>query len=353
MNTGNLSFDTNEGKILLAGDVRRVFPDAEGLGCEIHVNILDAIEAAARVRFSSIGVVMPAASEQLIAALRAFRKVNRGARIVLLAQMWQEPAAIDLVGTASNGQRLADDYLICPVQLCSFRAAMERYFRSGPDEEEQKKEPVPVIAIDTKTEERIRELEKLATTDELTGLKNRRYIWEFGRQIIKLAERESRQVTLLIFDIDNFKHYNDVYGHLAGDQILKQAAVLMRRCCRLHDVVGRVGGDEFAVVFWDGPESKSEGDDAERRSAAEHPDEVIFIAQRFIKELNKAEFALLGPEGKGVLSISGGLASFPRNGETIEQLFTQADKALLEAKHSGKNRIYLVGRPKNNIADIE
>ena len=81
-------------------------------------------------------------------------------------------------------------------------------------------------------EQRIRHLEWLATTDDLTGLKNRRYIWEFARQILDHARQTKGRVTLLVFDIDNFKHYNDVYGHLTGDEILRQAAVLMRRCCR-------------------------------------------------------------------------------------------------------------------------
>jgi diguanylate cyclase (GGDEF)-like protein len=201
---------------------------------------------------------------------------------------------------------------------------------------------------------RIKQLEKLATEDELTGLKNRRYIWEFSRQVIEHAGKENGRVTLLIFDIDNFKHYNDVYGHLAGDEVLKQAAVLMRRCCRGHDVVGRIGGDEFAVVFWDrqSTEVRSQKAENRRQTLAEHPKEAIFIAKRFRRELGRAELHLLGPEGKGVLTISGGLASFPRDGAMIQELFQQADKALLEAKRSGKNRIYLVGKPKNDIADL-
>ena len=77
------------------------------------------------------------------------------------------------------------------------------------------------------------------------------------------------------------------------------------------------------------------------------------MAKRFRKELGKAEFGLLGPEGKGTLTISGALASFPRDGSTMQELFARADKALLEAKHSGKNRIYLVGRPDSDIADVE
>jgi len=149
--------------------------------------------------------------------------------------------------------------------------------------------------------------------------------------------------------------------HFAGDEVLKQAAVLMKRCCRSHDVVGRIGGDEFAFIFWDDPHRKKKDSQRERRLAqADHPKEAIFIANRFRRELNKAELHLLGPEAKGVLTISGGLAGFPRDGQTVQQLFSQADKALLEAKRSGKNRIYLVGKPESpqdalrrDIADIE
>ena len=121
---------------------------------------------------------------------------------------------------------------------------------------------------------------------------------------------------------------------------------------RPFDTLGRLGGDEFVVVFWDN--LTSDQPDSERRSTqSEHPKEAIFIAKRFRSELGNAELHLLGPEGRGILTISGGLATFPRDGSTIQQLFQQADNALLEAKRSGKNRIYLVGRPDSDIADIE
>ena len=110
-------------------------------------------------------------------------------------------------------------------------------------------------------------------------------------------------------------------------------------------------GDEFAVVFWDGPRNKRSED--RRQRTGEHPHEAIFIAKRFQKALGSAELNLLGPKGKGVLTISGGLASFPRDGSTVDELFEQADKALFEAKRSGKNRIYLVGSPKGDISKIE
>ncbi|MFA5239187.1 MAG: GGDEF domain-containing protein [Phycisphaerae bacterium] len=335
-------------KILLIGDVKSIFLDADAvrrLPCEIRTDMPDAVELAGESNFAVIAVMMSAAPAKLASVLKSLRQANCNAKIILLAQVYEEPAAIEMVSSAYNGTTLADDYLICPVQMSKFCKAV------SPGDNRSK------TRLDTDVDMatvRVRQLEKLATEDELTGLKNRRYIWEFSKQIIARARNENKRVTLLIFDIDNFKHYNDEYGHSAGDEILKEAAVLMRRCCRGHDVVGRIGGDEFAVVFWDDPRRELSKEDAERRSEmADHPKEAIFIAKRFRKQLSKAELPLLGPEGKGVLAISGGLASFPRDGSNIDELFEQADKALLEAKRSGKNKIYLVGEAQGDIADVE
>jgi diguanylate cyclase (GGDEF)-like protein len=372
MGTRDLSSDTNSRRILLIGDINRAFLDADapaallrrakqqGLACEIQTNMPDAIEMAARSSFAAIAVVMFGMSGKLSSALKRLREANRDARIILLAQVYEEPLAMQLVGSISNGR--ADDYLICPIHFSYLVSRISYLERATPTQGWQVVGTAGPVTVDEVAEMRIKQLEKLATEDELTGLKNRRYIWEFSRQVIEHARGEEGRVTLLIFDIDNFKHYNDVYGHLAGDEVLKQAAVLMRRCCRGHDVVGRIGGDEFAVVFWDRQntevrsqksEVRSQKAENRRQTLAEHPKEAIFIAKRFRKELGKAELHLLGPEGKGVLTISGGLASFPRDGPAIQELFQQADKALLEAKRSGKNRIYLVGKPQNDIADIE
>ena len=130
----------------------------------------------------------------------------------------------------------------------------------------------------------------------------------------------------------------------------------MKHCCRAGDVVGRIGGDEFAVVFCDqsrANQTTSAGNTAQERrlAKAEHPNEAIYMAQRLASDLKKTELSALsglGQQGKGVLTISGGLASFPRDGSTVQELFQQADKALLDAKRSGKNRIYLVGSPCSN-----
>ncbi len=351
MKSNNSFSQGDRRQILLTGDVGRVFSDAEAMGERpfvVYTNVLEAIEAAAKREFAVIAVVMAGMPAKLKSVLKAFREANRDAKIILLAQMFEEPTAMQLTGLGRNGAGLADDYLICPMQADRFY----EFIVAG--EGLRQAETTRAAAVDYATEVKIRHLEKMATEDDLTGLKNRRYMWEFARQIIERAGKGNGRVTLLVFDIDNFKHYNDVYGHSAGDKILRQTAVLMQRCCRGQDVVGRIGGDEFAFIFWDDPLARPPATEVERRSAlADHPKEVIFIARRFRRELNKTELNLLGPGGRGVLTISGGLASFPHDGSTIQELFSRADSALLEAKRSGKNRIYLVGKPKNDIADIE
>ena len=104
-------------------------------------------------------------------------------------------------------------------------------------------------------QDRHTKLQRLAISDELTGLYNGRYFRHYLARIVERARTHMFPVTLLLFDIDNFKKYNDQYGHGVGDEILRQTAALMKKCVRDHDLVARISGDEFAVVFWekDGP----------------------------------------------------------------------------------------------------
>jgi predicted signal transduction protein with EAL and GGDEF domain len=232
-----------EGSILLIGNPSVAFTDVKSpdkLPVQVCARLSDGIQATVRQRFAAIAVVMAETGVNLRAGLEKLRK-STDARVVLLARMYEEPLAMELVGSACNGTGLADDYVICPVRMDTFCEVV----RGRP---KTVGHPQSVIAS-TAIEARMRQLEKLATEDDLTGLKNRRYVREFARQIIERAKKDNGRVTVLVFDIDDLKHYNDVYGHAAGDEVLKRAAVLIRRCCRRHDVVGRMGGDEFAVVF--------------------------------------------------------------------------------------------------------
>ena len=192
-------------------------------------------------------------------------------------------------------------------------------------------------------EERHALMQKLAITDDLTGLYNGRYFNHFLSRILEKAKAKRFAVTLLLFDIDNFKRYNDQFGHGVGDEILRQTASLMKRCCRDHDLVARIAGDEFAVVFWekDGPRVPR---DPTNTTHSRVPSTPMIIAHRFRKLLGSSEFSALGPAGKGVLTISGGMAVYPFDGQTPAQLIEAADRALMfGAKKGGKNSIAIVG----------
>lgn len=175
----------------------------------------------------------------------------------------------------------------------------------------------------------------LSMTDDLTGLANRRRLMEFLDKTLEAASATRSTVTALVFDIDDFKRYNDSYGHDAGDEILRDVGKLFVACSRKSDMVARHGGDEFVVVFWnpDGP----------RTVGSQHPEDVKTVIKRFRGELGKHSFSRLGSEAVGCLTISGGLAQFPWQARTSEELIRAADQALLQAKLAGKNRFFLIG----------
>ncbi|MHC4551391.1 MAG: GGDEF domain-containing protein [Planctomycetota bacterium] len=294
--------------------------------------IYDAIERLRHQHYQAIYVVYGELPEPKADALNALLQLASNAQVFLLIDMQEEPAVLELKN--QPGQQLFTDYLLfdwprhTPVPM--------------PDLTPHAGHKLTDLAKD----QYIRELEQLVTQDDLTGLKNRRYLRQFLPTILKYAAKQNCQVTLLLFDLDDFKHYNDTYGHAVGDRVLVQTARLIRQCCRDHDVVARLGGDEFAVVFWDTCDGQSAEEIAERRTQNQHhPRQAQFMAQRFRKQISETAFEFLGPQGQGTLTISGGLSSFPVDGITAEELFEKADQAMLEAKRSGKNQIEIVGQP--------
>lgn len=174
-------------------------------------------------------------------------------------------------------------------------------------------------------------LTEMAFRDEMTGLRNRRYFDRFLRLVLGRARAERFQVTLMVYDIDDFKAYNDRFGHEAGDEILRETAKLMGSVVRRHDVVARIGGDEFAVIFWDA--------EARRRRDSTHPQDVRAAAERFQRAVCDHRFPKLAEQAPGTLTISGGLASYPWDGQEAEELLQAADRMLLESKRQGKNAI--------------
>lgn len=182
---------------------------------------------------------------------------------------------------------------------------------------------------------RVEALHRLAVTDPLTGAYNRRYFFHLTEQILRRSKDKPARITMLLYDIDNFKTYNDKYGHGAGDEVLKEIAALMKRTTRSQDIVARIGGDEFAILFWDAQPPRSPD--------SLPPESAFVLAERFRKAVNSHQFPALGPDASGVLTISGGLAAFGPAAGTCDELLRLADAALIAGKHAGKNAIHLVG----------
>ena len=189
------------------------------------------------------------------------------------------------------------------------------------------------LASWVKLEAQQAELRRCAFTDSLTGAWNRRYFERFLAAAIEQSRLARHSLTVMLFDIDSFKHYNDNYGHGAGDEVLIETVKLLKSVIRPSDRVCRVGGDEFAVIFYE-PEGP--------RDPSSKPLESIYqIACRFQKQICQHRFPKLGAEALGTLTVSGGLASYPWDGHDAASLLEEADRCAMESKRQGKNAITL------------
>ncbi|MEW6170512.1 MAG: sensor domain-containing diguanylate cyclase [Candidatus Omnitrophota bacterium] len=164
---------------------------------------------------------------------------------------------------------------------------------------------------------------KKAHTDSLTGLINHgRFQYLFQEELNK-AKAIEKPLSLIMIDIDNFKNYNDTLGHQAGDQILEKLAVILKDYSRKKDFVCRYGGEEFVDIL---PETSKQ--------------EAINIAERLRQAIEQHHFAHEEIQPDNKLTISIGVASFPQDGKTKNELLNFCDKMLYKAKESGKNRVY-------------
>lgn len=178
-------------------------------------------------------------------------------------------------------------------------------------------------------------LREMAFTDKLTGAWNRRYFDKFLDLAIKDSRNNRTYITLMVFDIDNFKLYNDKYGHSAGDEILIEMVRLLKSVIRPQDKVCRLGGDEFAVIFYDQQNRN------QRETGSTHPSDIYKIARRFQEQIRNHRFPKLFDQAPGTLTISGGLATYPWDGADAQALVEHADQSALAAKRAGKNAISL------------
>ncbi|NIN00564.1 MAG: diguanylate cyclase [candidate division Zixibacteria bacterium] len=180
---------------------------------------------------------------------------------------------------------------------------------------------VNMAVITYKNIRHFKSIEALSYTDSITALYNYRYFYKRLTEEVFRAKRFSRKLALVIFDIDDFKIYNDSYGHQAGDQLLKQLGELLIRTVRSIDVVSRYGGEEFCVIM---PESDQ--------------DECLKFMERLRKGIMNFAFKDEYLKHEHNITVSLGGAIYPHDARSVDRLIYCADMALLKAKTTGKNR---------------
>lgn len=174
---------------------------------------------------------------------------------------------------------------------------------------------------------RLKAAEEAGSLDGLTGAFNKRYVGERLAKELELAERDACPVSLLFFDIDYFEHYNRTNGHLAGDDLLRQLVTLSKSRVRDSDLLARIGGEEFVVVY----------PGASKQTA-------LRLAEELRQDVERFPFPHRAHQPQGAVTISGGVATFPEDSKKAESLLRCADHALYEAKAAGRNRV-LPARP--------
>jgi diguanylate cyclase (GGDEF)-like protein len=168
-----------------------------------------------------------------------------------------------------------------------------------------------------KLEQAKKQLETLSRTDALTNIYNRGFFWQRTEQELTLAKKQSSPVALILFDIDNFKTFNDTYGHAVGDQILKVCAETASKSIRANDYIARYGGEEFAVFL-----------------QTCSPQEAQEVSERI--RLNIAAIDFPYNDLKLHITVSVGLVT-THKALPLETLAKTADQAMYQAKHQGKN----------------
>jgi diguanylate cyclase (GGDEF)-like protein len=177
------------------------------------------------------------------------------------------------------------------------------------------------LAIALENARLFEQTKKMAITDGLTGMYNKRYFIDVFNAEVERAKRCDHQLSIFMMDLDNFKHYNDSHGHPAGDELLMQLSSIIKESIRKTDIACRYGGEEFVVIL---PETTKEG--------------AMTVAEKLVEAIHSHPFPHAAEQPLGCVSASIGVATFPDNGLDAEHLLEVADSALYVAKTEGRNR---------------
>jgi diguanylate cyclase (GGDEF)-like protein len=175
-----------------------------------------------------------------------------------------------------------------------------------------------------------------ANSDGLTQLYNKRFFMDKLAHVVLEAEKNHHPFSVFIFDLDHFKHYNDTQGHQAGDDVLKITGKILQEQVRPDDIPARYGGEEFIVILAHSPK-----------------DGAMIAAERVRDRMASYPFANRERQPMKIISLSGGVATYPDDGRTSVDLIKAADEALYRAKKDGRNRIYRAEPKYLSDANIE
>jgi len=253
----------------------------------------------------------------LILSRMLIRPIRALAEAVTSVQEGFLGARADVMSRDELGQ-LAYGFNNMAAELQSYTAGLERKVAERAAVIQAKNRELEQVNSDL--EAAVKQLDRLARTDELTQVYNRRHLRTVLDFEIKRGERSFNRLMVAMVDVDHFKKINDTHGHQTGDSVLRELAHLMVRHLRSTDIVARFGGEEFVILLLD-----------------THADAGVAAAEK-IRRLVE-EHAFFNSEGRsiGTVTISIGLVSFPAAGETSPALLQSVDKALYEAKSKGRN----------------
>ena len=304
---------------LIGEAVRRAVCDEPGVTFHFCADPLDALAAAKRLRPTVIlqDLVMPAVNG--LDLVREYRADLETQAIPIIVLSTKEEASVK-----SEAFRLgANDYLVKLPDRIELIARIRYHSRAYVTHIQRDEAYRALRQSQQELMEINLELQRLTNVDGLTGLSNRRYFEEYFETEWAQATRAQEPISLLMVDIDHFKQYNDTYGHLAGDEVLRSVAQAVKACFRRpRDLAVRMGGEEFVVILPQTP----------RR-------DVLALAETAVRAVEGLNISHGASSVSDRVTISvGGATHVPERGDPRLALLETADQAMYEAKQTGRNR---------------